>query len=109
MQSGLVLARWRFFLCCSGSAGIGPILYVGLLSVGLAYTLQVIAQRTADPSHAAVILSLEGAFAALGGWFVLSESLTLRGLLGGGLMLAGTLVSQFIGSSSRAVPSFERN
>ena len=84
--------------------GVWPILYGGLLSVGLAYTLQVVAQRTADPSHAAIILSLEGAFAALGGWLVLNELLPLRGLLGCVLMLAGTLVSQFIGSKSESVP-----
>jgi drug/metabolite transporter (DMT)-like permease len=85
--------------------GIWPILYGGLLSVGLAFTLQVVAQRTADPSHAAIILSLEGAFAALGGWLVLQEQLPLRGLLGCVLMLAGTLVSQFIGSRTKPAPN----
>ena len=84
--------------------GVWPILYGGLFSVGLAYTLQVVAQRTADPSHAAIILSLEGAFAALGGWLVLQEQLPLRGLLGCVLMLAGTLVSQFIGSQNKTAP-----
>ena len=79
------------------TAGIGPILFGAFMSVGLAYTLQIVAQRTADPTHAAIILSLEGAFAALGGWLVLHEMLSLRGLLGCGLMLAGTLVSQFTG------------
>lgn len=74
--------------------GIGPILYGGFLSVGVAYTLQVIAQRTADPSHAAIILSLEGAFAALGGWLVLDEALSLRNLTGCVLMAGGMLVSQ---------------
>ena len=78
-------------------AGIGPILFGAFLSVGLAYTLQIVAQRTADPAHAAIILSLEGAFAALGGWLVLHEVLTARDLLGCGLMLAGTLVSQMLG------------
>ncbi len=77
------------------TAGIGPILFGAFLSVGLAYTLQIVAQRTAEPTHAAIILSLEGAFAALGGWLVLQEVLSLRGLLGCGLMLAGTLISQF--------------
>lgn len=70
------------------------ILYGGLLSVGVAYTLQVVAQRTARPSHAAILLSLESAFAALGGWLLLSEQLTPRALLGCGLMLIGMLVSQ---------------
>jgi drug/metabolite transporter (DMT)-like permease len=71
-----------------------PILYGGLLSVGIAYTLQLVAQRHAAPSHTAIILSLETVFAALGGWLILDETLPLRGLLGCGLMLAGILVSR---------------
>lgn len=77
--------------------GLWTILYGAFLSVGLAYTLQVVAQRTADPSHAVIILSLEGVFAALGGWLVLEERLLLRDLLGSGLILAGMLFSQFLG------------
>jgi len=77
--------------------GLWPILYGGFLSVGLAYTLQVVAQRRSEPAHAAIILSLEGAFAALGGWLVLNELLTLRDLAGCGLMFAGMLVSQILG------------
>lgn len=79
--------------------GIWPILYGAFLSVGLAYTLQVVAQRTADPTHAVIILSLEGAFATLGGWLVLHEDLTPRDLFGAGLMLAGVLLSQFLGKT----------
>ena len=77
--------------------GVWPVLYGAFLSVGVAYTLQVVAQRTADPTHAVVILSLEGAFAALGGWLVLQEVLTRRDFLGSTLMLAGVLFSQFLG------------
>lgn len=72
------------------------ILYGGLLSVGVAYTLQIVAQRIARPSHAAILLSLESAFAALGGWLLLSEQLTPRALLGCGLMMAGMLISQLL-------------
>jgi drug/metabolite transporter (DMT)-like permease len=71
-----------------------PILYGGLCSVGIAYTLQVVIQKTAHPAHAAIILSLEGAFAVLGGWLILGETLSLRGLAGCALMLAGMIVSQ---------------
>lgn len=71
-----------------------PILYAGVMSVGLAFTLQVIAQRTARADHTAIILSLEAPFAALGGWLILSETLSLRGLVGCGLMLTGMIVSQ---------------
>lgn len=87
--------------------GIYPILYGSFLSVGLAYTLQVVAQRTANPSHAVIIMSLEGAFAALGGWLVLQEVLTARDLLGCALMLGGTLVSQFLGRPGRRVQPVE--
>jgi drug/metabolite transporter (DMT)-like permease len=71
-----------------------PILYGGLLSVGVAYTLQVVAQRDARPAHAAIILSLESVFAALGGWLLLGELLSARALVGCSLMMAGMLLSQ---------------
>ena len=71
-----------------------PILYGGVMSVGIAYTLQVVAQKVAPPTHAAIILSLEAVFAALAGWLILGEVLTTRGLFGCGLMLAGMVVSQ---------------
>ena len=74
-----------------------PILYGGLLSVGIAYTLQIIAQREAHPAHAAILLSLEAVFAAFGGWLVLDEIIPARGLFGCGLMLAGMLLSQLWG------------
>jgi drug/metabolite transporter (DMT)-like permease len=72
-----------------------PILYGGLGSVGIAYTLQVIAQRDAPPAHATIILCFEGCFAALGGALLLSEKIGLWTLLGFILMLAGMLVSQW--------------
>jgi drug/metabolite transporter (DMT)-like permease len=72
-----------------------PILYGGLLSVGIAYTLQVIAQKKAPPAHAAIILSLEAVFAALGGWIILNEQLGGRELAGCALMMLGILVAQY--------------
>lgn len=75
------------------NAGL-PILYAGIMSVGVAYTLQVVGQRHAPPTHAAIILSLESLFAALGGWLLLSETMTSRKMLGAALMLAGVILSQ---------------
>ncbi len=71
-----------------------PLLYGGIFSVGIAYTLQVIGQKNAKPSHASLILSMESVFAALGGIIILNESFTFR--IGSGclLMLAGILFSQ---------------
>ena len=71
-----------------------PILYGGVMSVGIAYTLQIIGQRQAHPAHAAIILSLESVFAALGGWFLLNETMSLRQMGGCALMLFGMLLSQ---------------
>lgn len=74
-----------------------PILYGGVFSAGIAYTLQVVAQRHAHPAHASILMSLEAVFAAMGGWLVLGERLAPRGLLGCALMLAGMLLSQLWG------------
>jgi drug/metabolite transporter (DMT)-like permease len=71
-----------------------PIVYGGVFSVGIAYSLQIIAQREAHPAHAAILLSLEGAFAALGGFLILGEILSPRDIFGCALMLAGMLASQ---------------
>jgi len=74
-----------------------PILYGGILSSGVAFTFQVMAQRHTHPAHASIIMSLEAVFAALGGWLLLNELLSVRGLLGCGLMLGGMLISQLWG------------
>lgn len=71
-----------------------PILYGGIISVGIAYTLQVIAQKEAHPAYASIILSMEAVFAALGGWMILHESLSQRSLAGCFLMLAGMVIVQ---------------
>jgi len=71
-----------------------PIIYGGVFSVAAGYTLQVVVQRKAHPSHAAILLSLEAPFAALGGWLLLNEILSIRAVTGCALMLAGMLASQ---------------
>ena len=83
-----------------------PILYGGLASVGIAYTLQVVAQRDAPPAHATIILCLEGCFAALGGLLLLAEPVGKWTLLGFILMLAGMLVTQWevIAKNARQQP-----
>ena len=84
-------------------AAAGPILYGGFISVGIAYTLQLVGQRKTPPSHAAIILGLEAVFAAVGGWAVLDETLSSRALAGCALMLAGVIVSQ-LRLRRRAIP-----
>ena len=70
------------------------VLFASFISVGVAYTLQVVAQKKAKPTHAAIIMSMEAVFAAVGGVVFLSESLPLRGWIGCALMMTGMLLSQ---------------
>jgi len=72
-----------------------PILFGGLCSVGIAYTLQVIAQRDAPPAHAVIILCFEGCFAALGGILLLSEKAGFWTLFGFVFMLTGMIATQW--------------
>ncbi|RKP53500.1 DMT family transporter [Pararobbsia silviterrae] len=77
------------------------ILYGGALSVGVAYTLQVVAQKRASAAHAAVIFSMEGLFAAIAGWLALGETLSPRAIGGCALMLAGLLACQLLPARER--------
>ncbi len=71
-----------------------PILYAGVLSSGLAYTLQMLGQRESTPTVAALIMSLESVFAVLGGWLLLHEQLTPRELGGCALMMVAIVAAQ---------------
>lgn len=71
-----------------------PLAYGGLISVGIAYTLQVVAQQYVEPSKASIILSFETVFAAIGGYLLLSESFNARNILGILLMFLGIIIVQ---------------
>lgn len=71
-----------------------PILYGGICSVGIAYTLQILGQKNAEPTHAAIICSMETVFATIGGIFILNEQLGVKGSIGCLLMLTGMILSQ---------------
>ena len=70
------------------------VLYTGVLSCGVAYTLQILGQRHTDPTTATLIMSLESVFAALSGWLILDESLKGRELVGCVLVFAAVLLAQ---------------
>ena len=78
---GIMQAKWS-------------ILYCGILSVGVAYTLQVIAQRRADPTFATIVMSTESAFSAIGGVLFGIDRISWIGYVGCVLILAGILLSQ---------------
>lgn len=75
------------------SAGI-PILYGGLMSVGVAYTCQILGQRDADPTFASIVFSTESVFSAIGGAIILNEVMSGRGYLGCVLIFIGIVLSQ---------------
>ena len=75
------------------AAGI-PILYGGLMSVGVAYTLQILGQRGADPTAASVILSTESMFSAIGGILILGETMSVGGYIGCVLIFSGVVLAQ---------------
>lgn len=71
-----------------------PLLYAGVLSCGVAYTLQIIGQKNMNPAIASLLLSLESCFSVLAGWAVLGERLSARESIGCVLMFAAIILAQ---------------
>lgn len=71
-----------------------PILYAGVLSCGVAYTLQIIGQKNMDPTVASLILSLESVFSVLAGWLILNQTLSAREFFGCVLMFLAIILAQ---------------
>jgi drug/metabolite transporter (DMT)-like permease len=111
------LAVIQYLACAALSLGLGwllepyniaelsgiwwAVVYTGIFSIGLGYTLQAVGQKVAPPADAAIILSCEAAFAAIGGWLLLDERLNAIQLVGCGLMLLGMILAQVFPSSGR--------
>ena len=111
-QAPLVVAAGQFLVCGFGGLVLGLVLeapafahfsgalwgiaYMGIFSVGMAFTLQVVGQRHTPAADAAIILSAETVFAALGGMIFLGERLSLFQLSGAGLILAGILAVELL-------------
>ena len=75
---------------------IDSILYAGVLSGGFAFVLQIYAQKNITPAPAAIIFSLEGVFATIAAWFLLSQALDINNLIGCFFILSGVLLSQLL-------------
>ncbi len=71
-----------------------PLGYAGILSMGVAYTLQIVGQKALEPTTASLLMSFESIFAALSGWLILNEILTLAEGIGCALVFIGILLSQ---------------
>lgn len=84
------------------SAGI-PILYGGIMSVGVAYTCQILGQKDSDPTFASIVFSTESVFSAIGGALLLNEIMSGRGYLGCVLIFIGIVLSQLNTSEIKKV------
>ena len=82
LDMGNILACWL------------PLVFAGILSMGVAYSLQIVGQKNLEPTTASLIMSLESVFAALGGWLILHNTMTPRELCGCGLIFSGVIISQ---------------
>ena len=71
-----------------------PILYSGVMSSGIAYTLQIVGQKYTHPTVASLLMSLESVFAVLSGWIILSDQMTVREIIGCVLMFAAITLAQ---------------
>ena len=81
-----------------------PLCYTGFLSMGAAYSLQIIGQKHVEPTTAALIMSLESVFAVLFGWLLLKEVMTLSEILGCVLMFVAVILSQVPVKTKKALP-----
>ncbi|MBR3893884.1 MAG: DMT family transporter [Clostridia bacterium] len=107
---GIALSFWQFSVCALLSGILSlcfetpswqsvldaapQILYLGLFSSGIAYTLQIVGQKFAEPTVASLTMSLESVFAALGGWIIAGNALSSHELLGCLLVFCGIILAQ---------------
>ena len=81
-DSGALLQAWL------------PVVYAGIVSSGIGYTLQILGQKNAEPAVASVIMSLESVFAAVFGWIILGEGLSILEIIGCALVFASVIAAQ---------------
>ena len=109
--NGVTLSCIQFFVCAicclipaflfeqpslsSILAAWAPILYAGILSCGVGYTLQIIGQKGMNPTIASLILSLESSISVLAGWLILGQTLSVRELAGCGIVFLAIVLAQF--------------
>lgn len=92
--SGIVMLVKEQFLWSDIMSVIIPVLYAGIMSSGVGYTLQIVAQKDTNPTIASMLMSLESVFAVLGGALLLNERLTLREFIGCAVMFAAIIIAQ---------------
>lgn len=96
LLSFVVGSIYEEFILINVFKEIIPILYAGVLSGGFAFVLQIYAQKNISPAPAAIIFSLEGVFATIAAWIILSQILEMNNILGCIFILCGVLISQLV-------------
>lgn len=94
VMSGVVMALTEEPTWAGMQSSFGAVAYAGILSMGIAYSLQIIGQKDLQPATASLLMSLESVFAVLSGWLVLQERLTLWEGMGCILVFAAVILSQ---------------
>ena len=103
--SAILAALWETPTAAGVLKCVWPLLYVAVFSSGVAYTLQVVAQREGDPTLVSLLMSLESVFAVLGGAVILGDRLTGREYLGCALMFAAVVLAQLPGKKKACSPA----
>jgi drug/metabolite transporter (DMT)-like permease len=96
VTSGIVMFAIEDVKMSSIMAAMIPLLYAGVLSGGVAYTIQIICQSRIEPYVASLLMSGEAMFSVLGGFLILHQKLTLREMIGSVLMFAAILIVQIV-------------
>ena len=78
-----------------------PILYAGIFSSGVAYTLQIIGQEGLNPTVASLLMSLESVFSVIAGWLILGQSMGAKELIGCGLIFVAIVLAQIPAKKSK--------
>lgn len=97
--SGIVALFCEKFVIADIFSAWLPILYAGVLSCGVAYTLQIVGQKNMNPTVASLILSLESVFSVFAGWLILNQKLSHREMIGCGLIFIGIIIAQLPSST----------
>ena len=102
VTSGAVMLALEDVKLSSIMSAMIPLLYAGVLSGGIAYTIQIICQSRIEPSVASILMSAEALFSVLGGFLILHQKLTLREIIGSILMFAAILIVQTVPKKKKA-------
>lgn len=103
--SGVAALLFERCTLAQAKAASGAVAYAGVLSVGVAYTMQVVCQKHCPPGPAAVIMSMESVFAALAGYLILGQTLSARAVVGCALILCGVLIVQLVPMMKKNAPA----